>query len=282
MISSRKLFPEKGLKLINLNNILICIFFLLIVNGCTKEKQKEKYVARVNNQYLTEKQLDKMTGTSQEHLYRSEVIRNWINREVLYQEASRQGILNDSVFKDLLGQSKKELASSLLLQKVFLNQENNVDDVSTLNFYNNNINDFKTYYDAYFVNRLVFSEEQAASKFHSQALEKNWQFALSNLNDSSLVLNEENKLLYEYEIEPVSLLKIIKELLPDEISIVVKNEAGNFEIVQLLRKFDKNSVLPYDLVKSKVRERFLVRQKDSVINSYIKDLYSKNEIEVKN
>jgi hypothetical protein len=254
----------------------------LILDGCTKKKQNEKYVVRVNNQYLTEKELDKMIGTSQNHLYRSEAIRNWINREVLYQEAVKQGILNDSDFKDLLNQSKKEMASSLLLQRVFLNQENKVNDVSAVDFYNANINDFKTFYDAFLVNRLVFSDEQTASRFHSQALEKNWMFALSNLNDSSLILNDENKLLYEYEIEPVSLLKIIKELLPGEISIVVKNKAGNFEIVQLLKKFDKNSILPYDLVKSKVKERFLVRQKDSVINSYIKDLYSKNEIEVKN
>jgi hypothetical protein len=269
-------------KLLNLSNIFVLIFFLLALNGCAKEKQNEKYVARVNNQYLTEKDLDKMIGASENHLYRSEAIRDWVNREVLYQEAVKQGIINDSDFIKLVERSKKELASSLLLQKLFLDKEDKIDETSALNFYNNNNNDFKTFYDAFLVNRIIFSNEEAASQFHTQALEKNWNLASSDINDSSLVQNEENKLLYEFEIQPVSLLRIIRELLPGEISIVVKNEMGNYEIIQLLQKYVKNTILPFNLVESKVKERLLIRQKDSVINNYIKDLYSKNEIEVKN
>lgn len=271
-------------KLLNLNNALILIFILLALNGCTKEKQNKKYVARVNNQYLTEQELDGMINkTSENHLYRSEIIRDWINREVLYQEAVKKGILNDEDFKNIIERSRKEIAASLLLKKVFLDQKNNVNEVMAMDFYKNNIDDFKTFYNAFLVNRVTFNNEEDASRFHSQALETNWDSALSVIRqDTSLISNESKKLLYEYEIQPVSLIKIIKELLPGEVSIVVKDEMGNYEITQLLQKFDKNTILPFDLVKSKVDERFLVRQKDSLINNYIKDLYSKNEIEVKN
>ncbi len=284
MISFQRPFPQKGARLINLNNVIFFSFCALFFAACTQKAPPKEYVAKVNNQYLTENDLKSMMGPgSQSHKYRSELIREWINREILYQEAVKQGILKDKEFKRISELSEKEIAGSLLLQKIYSKQEQTVNDSSLSNFYKENMDDFRLFYDAYLMNQVVFKDEKKAARFHSVALEENWHSALDSLgNDTSLISNDQNKLLYNYQVHSIDILKIIKELLPNEISIVVKDDAGNYDIVQLLKKYDKNSILPFELVKSRVKERYLMRQRDSLINNYVKSLYSSNEIEVKN
>ena len=41
------------------------------------------------------------------NFYKNEVIRNWINKEVMYQEALKKGILKESEFNRLIENSKK-------------------------------------------------------------------------------------------------------------------------------------------------------------------------------
>lgn len=284
MINFLKLFPQKGAKLIKLNNIIFFSFCVLFLAACTQKAPPKEYVAKVNNQYLTEADLKSMMSPeSQNHQYKNEIIREWINREVLYQEAVKQGILKDKEFKRISEQSEKEIAGSLLLQKMFSKQNQIVKDSSLYNFYKENMGEFKLFYDAYLINQVVFKNEKEALRFHSIVLEENWNSALDSCNtDTSLISNNQNRLLYDYQVHSIDILKIIKELLPNEISIVVKDAAGNYDIVQLLKKYDKNSILPLDLVKSRVKERYLMRCKDSLINNYIKSLYSSNKIEVKN
>jgi len=284
MINFPRLFPQKGTKLMNLNNVIFLSFCALFLAACTQKAPPKEYVARVNNQYLTKDDLKNMMSSgSPNYQYRSELIREWINSEVLYQEAVKQGILKDKDFKRISEQSEREIAGSLLLQKMYSKQKQLASDSSLSNFYKKNIDEFKLFYDAYLINQVVFNKEKEAAKFHSIALEENWNSALDSLgDDTSLISDNQNKLLYGYQVHSVDILKIIKELLPNEISIVVKDDAGNFDIVQLLKKYNKNSILPFDLVKSRVKERYLMNRRDSLINNYVKSLYSSNEIEVKN
>jgi hypothetical protein len=56
---------------------------------------------------------------------------------------------------------------------------------------------------------------------------------------------------------------------------------GNYFIVQLLRKFDKDSIPPYEIIEGLIRDRYMALKKEQFIKDYVKDLYSKNDIEVK-
>ena len=68
---------------ISLLFIVAILFF-----GCGEEKKEEDYVARVNDSYLSSKDLNELIDTtSSSTFYKSEVIRNWINRELMFQEA---------------------------------------------------------------------------------------------------------------------------------------------------------------------------------------------------
>ena len=272
---------QKHLKTVSI--FFPAIVFLIFFNGCKKEIPSKKYIAKVNNSYLTEDELDSIYNSSSGIQYKNEIIRNWINRELLFQEAKKQGVLNNKNFKRILDDSKKELAASFLLKDFFEKEKITAESVELEKYYSDNPNEFKLLYNSYLLNLITFKNEDKALKFRSYALDKNWDFALQEVkNDTSVFSEKSRKLLFEYEIQPVSILRVVKELYPSEISIVLHNDENMFVVVQLIEKFDKGAIPPFELVQNEVRNVYLMQKKELTIRDYIKELYSKNDIEVKN
>jgi hypothetical protein len=133
------------------------------------------------------------------------------------------------------------------------------------------------------LNQITFNSEDKALDFRSNALKKNWDYAFHAVkNDTSVFSENSGELLFEYEIQPVAILRVVKELFPNEISIALHNDGGRYTIVQLIGKFDKGVIPPFDLIQDKVKSVYMMQKKELTIKDYIKELYSKNDIEVKN
>jgi len=255
----------------------------VILFGCGRKESKKDYVARVNDAYLTDEDIKGMQGTgSYSKLYRSEIIRNWVRREVLYQAALEEGILDEEEFKKLIENSKKELASSMMLDKYFRDESLIFEPKDVEEFFRKNQETFKLTADSYLFNLITFNDEDKAIRFRLTAVESDWNKALNVFKGDYSIVKDETKILrYEQDIQPSVLLKIIKELYQQEISIVLPDGAGNFLVLQLVEKFDKGTIPPFDTIKEKVENRFTAEKKQELLDDYLRELYSDNEIEIK-
>ena len=276
----------KNLKIYSKRNnyFLLILFIPFFLAGCTKEPEKKEYVARVNDKYLTQEELNRMLLVKgNKNFYKNEIIRNWINKELLYQRAIEEGITNDSDYTRLVEDSKKELAVTLLLNKIYSEEKEKIDNEQVEEFYNQNKHDFTSFYDAYVINLVSFNNEDEAIKFRSTLLETDWTRVTNAFKRDTSILNlVTGKMYYEYELQPTSVSRIVKELNPGEISIIFSEGKNNYSVVQLVKKFPKDSLLPLEYVRNNVEDRLIANKRDELIRNYIKELYSKNDIEVKN
>jgi hypothetical protein len=263
--------------------LAVLLFAAAVLSGCGKEKTKKDFVARVNNAYLTKDELAAMIDTGSSSTYKSEIIRNWINKELLYQEAEKKGILKDAEFNRLLDNSKKELAAALLVQNYYRDQKINYDSKEAENYFEDHKNDFRLSSDSYLINLIKFSDEDKAVRFRNTVLESNWEKALNLFRgDTSIVSSRSGALMAEYQVHPASLLRIITALEPNELSIVLNYEPDKYAVVQEINKYPENSIPPFEAVKDEAGRRYVQEKKEKIIRSYIQDLYSNNDIEVKN
>ena len=268
-----------------INWSIIVFTAAFVYYGCGKETPQTNFVARVNNSYLTREDLAKMIDTSNaSNFYRNEVIRNWINKEVMYQEAVKKGILKESEYNRLIENSRRELAASMLLRKYYEDEKISYEPEELEEYYNQHQEEFRRFYDSYLINRAVFNDEDKAVRFRTMVQESNWEKAINVFkNDPSLINSGTNELLYDYEIHPAQLIGIISGLNPGEVSIVINIESEkSFCVVQDVQKFDKGSIPPFQLIKAFVEKRFVAQKKENLMKSYIKELYSNNEIEIRN
>ena len=265
------------------NRIKTVIFVIILFAGCEQEQQKTDYVARVNDSYLTTKELASMIDTSASNtFYRNEAIRNWINRELLYQQARKEGILQEDGYKNILDKSAKELAGALLLDQYKKSEKINVESRDLAKYYSDNREDFKLANNSYLLNLIHFSSEEHAIEFRALLLESDWQKVMNVFHDDSTIISVSNSLVKEEDIYPVALLRIVKRLYPLEISIVITEHPGYYTVAQVLGKYPKDTFLPFDIVKSSVQKRYRAEKRKALMENYIKELYSDNEIEVIN
>jgi hypothetical protein len=265
-----------------LNKIGSVFFAAIIIAGCGQEQKETEYVARVNDAYLTKAELSSLIDiNSSSTFHKSEIIRNWINREILFQEAVKDGILDKDEYKKVIKDSERELAGTLLLNQYVSSRTINFELKDILTFFENNRNDFKLANNSYLLNIIHFTNEDRAVEFRSLVLDSDWQKALIVFyGDSTIVISKSKTLIQEQDIYTEKVLRVVKRLYPLEISIVISDREGYYTVVQVLAKYTKGSLPSFDYIRPEVEKRYLAKKKKELIENYIKDLYSNNNIEV--
>jgi len=269
--------------LIKIRFIPIIIITAVLYQGCGGDKPRTDYVAKVNNSYLTGEEVAAMVDTSAgKKFYRNEVIKNWIEKELLYQAALDDGFTREAEFKRLIENSKKELAVSLYLQKFLQNETIRYDLKDLETYYEVNKNDFKLFADTYIINRVDFINEDKAVLFRNTVIESDWKKTLNMFStDSAYIRSYEKNKLRDYEIHPAELYRVVTSLYPSEVSILLSLNEGMYSIVQVEQKYLKDSTPPFEIVKGEVESRLMKIHKDQLYRELMKDLYSNNEIEIK-
>lgn len=270
----------------HLNQKLIKIFFLLFVLGftyCSKEPKKKDYIARVNESYLTREDFSSLVDTTNlTPLEREQVVKSWIYKELLFQEAEKEGIVKSKNYKSILKKSSKELAAALLLNQIVNADQIEIAEKDMRSYFESNKNYFQLNIDAYYINQASFKDEDKAINFRSLAIESEWKkAAIIFSSDASLTRILNGELVEENYLFPTALARAVKDLYPQEISIVISENPGYYSIVQMLEKYYKGVTPPFDIIRDKVKKRLLAEKQKEIVDTYLKEIYSNNEIEIK-
>ena len=277
MMNCEKHLAKK--KKISLLFIAAILFF-----GCAEEKKEGNFVARVNDTYLSTDELKELIDTtSSGTFYKNEVIRNWINRELMFQKAVEEGILEEEKYKKLIKNSERELAAALLLNQYVSKKIINFEPAELSTYFEGKREEFKLGKNAYLLNIIHFSDEDRAVEFRASLLVNGWDSTLVIFEGDSTIIDVWNKMLFsEQDIYPLTVLRVVKRLHPPEISIVISEGSGYYSIVQVLGKYMKGSLPPFEVIKDEIEVRYIAEKRNKLIEEYIEKLYSTNEIEVIN
>ncbi|MGB5287866.1 MAG: peptidyl-prolyl cis-trans isomerase [Ignavibacteriaceae bacterium] len=260
------------------------IFPLLLLYGCGEPKKPESYVARVNDSYLTDADLSDLIDSQYvSGKSRAAVIKNWVRQEVLFQEADKQGLTESKEYRKTIENARRQLAAALVLKKYRESSEPLYTEDDLLKYYNKSQTSFRLPFNSYFLNRINFSDRNTAVQFRTEVIANGWNEAADKFARDTSIVNFSGKVLIpEQDIYPAKLLRILEGLYPLEISIVIQDDRGYYTVVQLLDKYFADSVPPFDAVKSEVKIRYASALAELVVEDYINDLYTKNEIEINN
>lgn len=268
---------------LRVTNTLIALF-IINFSGCREEAEDIDYVARVNNSYLTRDELSSLVDTTlTSEARKNEIITKWIYRELLYQQAKKEGILESKDFTRSISQSERELAGAILLNNLFQNEPIDIKPGEIKGYYDNNPGEFRLPFEGFVLNIADFIDEDKAIEFRNMAVESDWTKALKKFNsDQSIIKQKSTQIYLAYELNPASLARLVNLLYPLEISIVISTKPGYYSVVQLIEKLPAGSVPAFEYVKHEVSERVTAIKKQEVINEYILELYSSGKIEIKN
>lgn len=243
--------------------------------SCT-EKKEEEYIAKVGDSYLTEAEVDYVLSSDVDSSkFREEYIRQWIEDELLYLAAKKEGILSSKDYKSLTEQSSKMTANSLLVKNIMKGIKIKDDSSSVRKYFVDNPDEFKLTQPAILYNYASFKKYSDAEEFKTSLLQNNWDDAIDKILHSTGFIDSGKKIfLYVVKDSPDIYSKIYKTLVQNQISEVMETFDGRYIVSQLLEKYDKNEVPDLSVIYDLVKERYIAQQRELAYKSYIKQLYS--------
>lgn len=255
----------------------------MFIFGCEKEtKEKEIYVAEVGNTKLSLTFLNEQLGKNVDNSkYREEFIKDWIETEILSQDADERKLLNKTNYNQIIETSSKKLAATIAINEYLSKKNTKVSDSELRRYFSVNRDDYNYSNDAFVLNFVEFTEEESAIKFRNVAISDGWENSLNLFSsDSNLIVNVSNQIFNSSEIQSKRVMRVINRLYKNEISLVVKTELNNFVIVQQIDKIVKNSIPKFKYIKKNVADSYIVLKQKELIRNYLDSLISVKSVKI--
>lgn len=264
-------------------NKILFITVAALLAGCSKKEEPKEYSARVEKDYLYNQTLDSVLTTEKyRNYFKEEYINRWVHDRLLYNEAVKNGILDEPEYKKAVQNIKEETAIAFYLKK--LNDEFDIsyDEEDLKKFYDDNAEEFRCGDDAYVYNEIKFVSYDKAIQFRSTLLESGWDNTLKVFQgDPTIRYSSAHRYAFANQIQPYEIFQIITNMQEKDVSILTETEPGVFTIVQLIKGFPKDSIPDYEFIAENVKQRFIMQKRKFMVDEAIGKLYSKYDIEIK-
>jgi hypothetical protein len=267
----------------DLINLLVISALSILLIFCEDQKVEEPYIAKVGDHELSESKLDEFLGSYKfDKKHKDEFIRQWIELELLFNEAVNKKIIQISSYKNIIEQSRREAAAALLLNDFYKSADLDIEENDIEEYFEDNIREFKLTDKAVVINSANFSNINSAAAFRRDVIKFGWDKSIGNLeNNSNLISLHKDNFLYNYQLPNVKTARTIDNLLPGEISIVFESEPNVFAVVQLVNTLEENEIPSLQYIRKSVEERYLLVRKKILYKNYIENLYTKYKVEIK-
>ncbi len=254
--------------------------------GCSKQSSTPNYVARVGNATLTEKDLAGVRSARAEHLAR-QYVSNWVTSELLYQEARRNGFTESDDVLWQIEEAKKQLAINAYLEKeIYSGDSAEVDESALEQEFKSNREAYRLREDVAKISFAIFDERDAANTFRSKVLRgTTWIEAVRKIESDpeakqQLLRVATNEYFTQAMLYPEELWKIARTLSKEDVSYVVKTEAGY--CVVLVHNTQRQGELPdFDYAKSEMKERLTIERRKAKYDELLATLRSKYDVDVR-
>ena len=260
----------------------------LVLSSCTRQPEQTQEVARVDDQSLTSEMirqhLDTAGGISEMQVRM--FARQWVNSELLYQEAKRQGLdRSDAVLKNLES-AKRELAINALLEKdVFNDAPQSISKDEIAAYFKSHAEEFALRDDIVEISLAVFSEREPAAAFREAALQgPGWEAALADSQNSkngqsALITRTDSAFYTESTLFPPKLWKVSAALGAGEVSFPVKTSAGYF-VILLIGSYQRGAAPPVEYVGDAIRGRLVMQRRQEHFAEYLETMRKKHTVQI--
>jgi PPIC-type PPIASE domain len=242
-------------------------------------------VARVDQAFLSEDEIanpnDSLGRAPQ---YRNEQIVEWVNDELLYQEALRQGLGSDPEVRHQMEAATKKLLIGSLLEKELYGEEN-VSEDEVVALYNGGGQFFRLREDVVNVSDALFDDRDAANAFRGLLVQGTaWSAAVEQAHTDSLLKSHllqylTRQYFTQSTLYPPELWKVARGLAKDEVSFAIKTDRGYYVLVgNGLRKQGEMPDLEY--IHNELRDRILIERRRERFQKLLARLRMKHSVEV--
>jgi hypothetical protein len=212
-------------------------------------------------------------------------VASWVNAELLYQEALRQGIGDDPAFGARLGAMRRQLASQELLDRVLYGDTAALPDSVLRAYFLSHPDEFTLSENHLKLRLATFRSRETARRFAAAvSAGAAWEGLIDSMaadpKSSAEIVSATQEAWYtRATIYPQEIWKVAGPLNPGEVSFPLKTGEG-FTIVQYLALAAQGKTDEFDIVREDVNDRVLVESRRSKLESLLGTLRDRYGVEI--
>ena len=260
----------------------------LVAFSCSQRTEQSEEIARVDDQTLTREKIhevfDSAAGVSEVQMRM--FAREWVNSEILYQEAKREGLdHSDGVLKSL-EEARRQLAINALLDKeVFTESPQSISGTEAAAYFRTHAEEFALRDDIVELSLAVFAEREPAASFRETALEGGgWQTALNAAQAPvdgkvPLITKADSAFFTQSSLFPSKLWKVATALGPGEVSFPVKTNSGYF-VIMLIGSYPRGSTSPLEYVQDAIKSRLVMQHRQERLAEFLESARKKHTVQI--
>lgn len=236
--------------------LIFCI--VLSGSGCDRKSDPD-VLARVGDAELTRKDamdvLDTTAGSADAQLGR--IVNAWVNTELIYQEAKRQGVEDSEEFKRTLNDARKQIANQTFLEQYLASDSASITESTLRDYFKAHSEEFPLHEDMIKLNLVGLKSRERASAFAASVSQGvSWKSAMAGLRRESAEVTSSITESYvtQKTLFPAELWKVASGLAMHEVSIPVRTSQG-YIVVQSLGMAKQGKPASFDLARDEVRQR---------------------------
>ena len=267
-----------------------CVGFVcaVLLASCSQRAEQTQEIARVDDQVLTPEKVHKFFDTTSgiSEMQMRMFARQWVNSEILYQEAKRQGLDHSESVVQNLEDARRQLSINALLEKeVFTETPQSISKDEISIYFRNHLDEFALRDDIVQISLAVFAERDPAVTFREEALQGGgWQAALAAAQTPGdgkvrLVTKTDSAFFTQSTLFPNKLWKVTTALGVGEVSFPVKTSAGYF-VIMLLGSYQHGATPPIEYVEDAIRARLVMQHRQERMAEYLESVRKKHSVQI--
>jgi peptidyl-prolyl cis-trans isomerase C len=267
----------------NAFSLALCTSMLLLA-ACQRE-HSESVIARVGTAELTLEEALAHVDSSrrpvddQLRLY----VARWVNDELLYQEAKRNGAEKWPDLQRNLRDARRQLTADAYLRTLLERDTAGLDAGSLEAYFNAHAAEFIVREPMIRLNLIVLGTREEANSFAAAVSRGTpWAGAIEQLRRdtaAAIVSSVKGEFFSEHTLYPAELWKVAATLGANEVSFPVK-VADGYGVLQPLALLEQGKPAPFELVRDEVRQRMLVERRRRAYSELIGTLRSRSDVEI--
>ena len=258
---------------------LFFVFLFLFFFGCNTNNSKD-VVAKVNNTSLTFEEVWNINN-GEKNLSEQQVKEtalNWVNEELLFQDALKKDLEDDEKTEKLIEESKKRILINALIEKEINSfTEEMVEKKSVEDFYKKNAKEFSSPSDLLWISFVVVESKNIANELRATAIRnKNWENTKKFYSDK--ILSQEDSVLFsESSLYLGDAWKVGKILNNGEVSFPIQIQ-NKFFVFKRIGFFSQNRTLPVGAVEKEIRKRLAIERRNTLYSDLLKKLKQESKV----
>ena len=261
-----------------MKNYIFILYIIFLLASCSKKESNKNYIARVNNTFLSKKDLIEMInsekGTVFDQNISKSLITKWVKEEILYEKAKKEHFDKDKSINKKLNNYFRSLVIDEYLKFHF--QSNvTISNKEIEEFYNKNKESYKLENKALKISH-VFVEDYNDAKTIKSILES------YNIEDKKELYKK-----YTFETRIIQKGEIVKDLNSELFEKNTTSIVGpissiyGFHIIEILKKYDINDYIPLSIVRDDIYKTIVQEKNKSEYIIYIDKIMSEADYEIK-